>query len=195
MRRRARRQAIVPVGGPSSGRPHEEGHATRVLAAGSTRKCRYPFLTDQPMTLSRSRSRHWSRIPTGSRRRCRLHVHRDGPARARLTSACGVAPPVGPHDQSDTDHDDPQPEQRVTNAPVPGRPREPGNRQAETGNHKSTNPLPAGRRLRYGRPPRGRRQAGTTSSHPAERPYPAHNRSNARSASPRLWTIAAMAAG
>ena len=48
--------------------------------------------------------------------------------RARLTSACGVAPPVGPHDQSDTDHDDPQPGQRVTNAPEPGRrPREPGN--------------------------------------------------------------------
>ena len=134
-----------------------------------------PFLTDQPMTLSRSRSRHWPRIPTGSRRKRRLHVHRDGPAQARLTSACGVAPPVGPHDQSDTDHDDPQPEQRVTNAPEPGRPREPGNCQAETGNHKSTNPLPAGRRLRYGRPPRGRRQAGTTSSHRAERPYPAHN--------------------
>ena len=28
--------------GPSSGRPHEEGHATRILAAGSTRKCRSP---------------------------------------------------------------------------------------------------------------------------------------------------------
>jgi len=50
-------------------------------------------------------------------------------------SAFGVAPPVGPHDQSDTDHDDPQPEQCVTNAPEPGRPCEPGNHQAETGNH------------------------------------------------------------
>src|SRR5215212_7441801 len=71
----------------------------------------------------------------GSRRKRRLHVHRDGPARARLTSACGVAPPVRPNDQSDTDHDDPQPEQRVTNAPEPRRPDEPGNDQAETGNH------------------------------------------------------------
>src|SRR5829696_1710401 len=71
----------------------------------------------------------------GSRRKRRLHVHRDGPARARLTSACGVAPPVRPNDQSDTDHDDPQPEERVTNAPEPRRPDEPGNDQAETGNH------------------------------------------------------------
>jgi hypothetical protein len=40
---------------------------------------------------------------TRSRSMVRLHT-RSGPARPRLTSACGVAPPVGPPDQSDADH-------------------------------------------------------------------------------------------
>ena len=37
-----------------------------------------PFLTDQPITLSRSRSCNSPRIATGSRRKRRFHVHRDG---------------------------------------------------------------------------------------------------------------------
>jgi transposase len=61
---------------------------------------------------SRCRSRRWSRSLgwrstgsrcTRSRSMVRLHT-RSGPARPRLTSACGVAPPVGPPDQSDADH-------------------------------------------------------------------------------------------
>jgi hypothetical protein len=46
----------------AQGRSCDEGSRGRVNS-----KVPLPFLTDQPMTLSRSRSRHWPRIPTGSR--------------------------------------------------------------------------------------------------------------------------------
>ena len=46
------------------GRSCDEGSRGRVNS-----KVPLPFPTDQPMTLSRSRSRHWPRIPTGSRRK------------------------------------------------------------------------------------------------------------------------------
>jgi hypothetical protein len=70
------RKATPPAGKRArflEGRSCDEGSRGRVNS-----KVPLPFLTDQPMTLSRSRSCHWPRIPTGSRRKRRLRVHQDG---------------------------------------------------------------------------------------------------------------------